>query len=146
MVLDNSVKVLLVEDDVGDVKLTTEALKTSKIKVGLDVVNDGEQALDYLRKKGNFKSASTPDLVLLDLNLPKKDGREVLKEIKADELLKKIPVVILSTSDQDADICKSYGAGANCYISKPVSFEEFKKVVQSIEDFWFVIVKLPKAE
>lgn len=137
------VKVLLVEDDPGDADLTREGLKDGKLHVELSVVEDGEKALQYLRRDGAYASATRPDLILLDLNLPKKDGREVLGEIKADSTLKSIPVVILSTSDADADITKSYGLGANCYITKPVKFEQFSTVVQSIEQFWFTIVKLP---
>jgi CheY-like chemotaxis protein len=138
-----SVEILLVEDNPGDIQLTKEALRESKIHNKLHAVTDGEQAMDFLRKKGKFHDAVRPDLVLLDLNLPKMDGREVLAEIKADEQLKRIPIVILTTSDAEKDIVQSYNLHANCYIKKPVDFEQFIEVVSNIEDFWFSIVKLP---
>ena len=137
------VEILLVEDDPGDVDLTKEALKDGKVLVNLTVLDDGEKALQYLRKESPYTQASRPDLVLLDLNLPKKDGREVLQEIKSDEGLSSIPVVILTTSDADADILKSYGVGGNCYVTKPVGFDQFRRVVKEIENFWFTVVKLP---
>ncbi len=137
------VKILLIEDNPGDVRLTTEALKEGKIHVEMDVVQDGVEALAYLRQKGKYAKAPRPDLILLDLNLPKKDGREVLAEIKADEDLKRIPVVILTISKDEEDIMKSYNLHANCYITKPVDLKQFIKVVQSIEDFWLTVVKLP---
>ncbi|MBF0509815.1 MAG: response regulator [Deltaproteobacteria bacterium] len=136
-------EILLVEDDPADVDLTQEALDSSKIKVNLHVVNDGVAAMDFLRGQGRFATAPFPDLILLDLNMPKKDGREVLAEIKADDKLKLIPVVVLTTSQAEEDILKSYDLGANCYISKPVGLTEFSRVVRSIEDFWFTVVKLP---
>lgn len=139
----SSVDVLLVEDDPGDVDLTREALKEGKIIVNLSVVSDGVQALEYLRKQGTYQKVNRPDLVLLDLNLPKKDGREVLKEMKADPNLRTIPVVVLSTSDAEVDILKTYGLGVNCYVTKPVDFEQFIRVVQMIEDFWLTVVRLP---
>ena len=138
------VDILLVEDNEGDIRLTKEALADSKINNKMYVVTDGEQAMDFLRKKGKYKDAVRPDLILLDLNLPKKDGRQVLSEIKQDDDLKRIPVVILTTSDAEKDIVQSYNLYANCYIRKPVDFNQFTQVVESIEDFWFTIVKLPK--
>ncbi|MBF0476458.1 MAG: response regulator [Deltaproteobacteria bacterium] len=136
-------EILLVEDDPADVDLTQEALESSKIKVNLHVAKDGVEAMDFLRGRGRFATAPFPDLILLDLNMPKKDGREVLAEIKADDKLKLIPVVVLTTSQAEEDILKSYDLGANCYISKPVGLTEFSRVVRSIEDFWFTVVKLP---
>lgn len=135
--------VLLVEDDPGDVDLTREALKEAKVMVNLTVVEDGEEAITYLRKEGPYANAVRPDLILLDLNLPRKDGREVLRVLKSDMILRTIPVVILTTSQANADILETYGLGGNCYVTKPVGFEEFSKVVRSIEDFWFTVVKLP---
>ena len=137
------VDVLLVEDNPGDVRLTREALKESKLWTNLHVVEDGEAALFFLRQEGAYADAPRPDIILLDLNLPKRDGREVLSIIKADENLKRIPVVILTTSDSEEDILKSYNLNANCYITKPVDFEQFIRVVRAIEDFWLTIVKLP---
>ena len=137
------VEVLLVEDNPGDVRLTREALKDSKVLNKLHVVEDGEAALAFLRQEGAYANAPRPDLILLDLNMPRKDGREVLSIIKADENLKQIPVVILTTSDSEEDILKSYNLNANCYITKPVDFEKFIMVVKAIEEFWLTIVKLP---
>lgn len=137
------IQVLLVEDDPGDVRLTEEALKRSKLLVMMNVVGDGEQALQYLRQVGPYVGAVRPDLVLLDLNLPKVDGREVLAAVKADPDLRPIPVVILTTSAADGDILKAYGLGGNCYITKPVGFDEFRRIVRAIEEFWFEVVKLP---
>ncbi len=137
------VEVLLVEDNPGDIRLTKEAMKEAKIINNLNVVEDGVEALDYLRKKGKFKGANRPDLILLDLNLPKKNGREVLAEIKQDINLKQIPVVILTVSKAEEDIIKTYELHANCFITKPVDMDQFIKVVKSIEDFWFSVVKLP---
>ena len=139
----SSIEILIVEDDPADVELTREALKDAKIIVQLNSVDDGVKALAYLRKQGAYAGALTPDLVLLDLNLPKKDGREVLQEIKTDTKLKHIPVVILTTSDAQADIVKVYAAGGNCYVTKPVGLDQFTKVVKAIEQFWFSVVKLP---
>ncbi len=141
--LGKYIEILLVEDDPGDVDLTRETLKDGKILVNLNVVGDGIEALKYLRKESNYKNAARPDLVLLDLNLPRKDGRQVLSEIKNDPDLKSIPVIVLTTSEADADILKSYGLGGNCYVTKPVGLDQFTKVVQGIEDFWFRVVKLP---
>jgi CheY-like chemotaxis protein len=134
---------LLVEDNPGDVRLTQEALKDHKVKNNLHVVTDGEEAMTFLRKQGKYKDAPRPDIILLDLNLPKKDGREVLAEIKSEPGLKTIPVVIISSSEAEQDIIKSYDLNANCYVTKPVNFDQFIKVVQSINEFWLTIVKLP---
>ena len=138
-----SLNILLVEDDPADVELTTEALKESKLWIRLRVVEDGEAAMAFLRKQGEYQDAPDPDLVLLDLNLPKKDGREVLREVKEDPQLKHIPVVILTTSSSETDILKTYHLGANCYIAKPVGLDQFAKVVAAIDNFWFTVVKLP---
>jgi len=137
------IEILLVEDNPGDVRLTKEAMKESKVFNKLSVVKDGVEAMDYLRKKGNFSAAPRPDLILLDLNLPRKDGREVLAEVKEDPDLKRIPVVILTTSQDEKDILKSYNLHANCYIAKPVDLQQFIEVVKTVEDFWVTIVKLP---
>jgi len=137
------VEILLVEDNPGDVRLTQEALKDGGVLNRLHVVEDGVDALSFLRRQGKYADAPRPELILLDLNLPKKDGREVLAEIKADDALKRIPVVILTISKAEEDILQTYNLNANCYITKPVDLEQFIKVVQSIEDFWFIIVTLP---
>ena len=137
------VEVLLVEDNPGDIRLTKEAMKEAKIINNLNVVEDGVEALAYLRKKGKFKDVNRPDLILLDLNLPKKNGREVLAEIKQDINLKQIPVVILTVSKAEEDVIKTYELHANCFITKPVDMDQFIKVVKSLENFWFSIVKLP---
>lgn len=137
------IEILLVEDNPGDVRLTIEVLKDGKILNHLSVVEDGVSALRYLRRQGEYESCARPDLVLLDLNLPGKDGREVLAEIKMDPVLRRIPVVILTTSNAEADVLKSYDLYANCYIVKPVDFEQFVKLVRGIEDFWFSVVRLP---
>nr|WP_230966014.1 response regulator [Nostoc sp. NZL] len=137
------IEVLLVEDNPGDAQLTRIALEESKISINLNVVEDGVEAMAFLRKQEKYARAAHPDIVLLDLNLPRKDGREVLAEIKGDENLKRIPVVILTTSQAEEDILKAYNLCANCYITKPVDFDQFVKIVQSIENFWFAIVKLP---
>lgn len=139
----NPVEILLVEDNPADVRLTKEALKEEKIHNNLNVVKDGIEALAFLRKQAPFQKAVRPDLILLDLNLPRKDGREVLKEIKEDENLKCIPVVVLTISDAESDILKTYNLHANCYITKPIDLTQFSKVVKSIQDFWLSIVKLP---
>ena len=137
------VEILLVEDNPGDIRLTKEAMKEAKIINNLNVVEDGVEALAFLRKKGKFKDVIRPDLILLDLNLPKKNGREVLAEIKQDINLKQIPVVILTVSKAEEDILKTYELHANCFITKPVDMDQFIKVVKSLENFWFSIVKLP---
>ena len=138
------VEILLVEDNPGDVRLTIEGLKEGKVRNKLSVVEDGVEAMAFLRKEGKYGDAVRPDLILLDLNLPKKDGREVLTEIKSDEDLCNIPVVVLTTSKAEQDILKAYSLHANCYITKPVDLDQFISVVESIEDFWFTIVKLPR--
>ena len=143
---NGSAKILLVEDNPGDVRLTREALREGKILNELNVVGDGVEALAFLRREGRYAEAVRPDLILLDLNLPKKDGREVLQEIKEDGVLRKIPVVVLTTSAAERDILEAYDLHANCYITKPVDLEQFIKVVQLIEDFWLTIVKLPVTE
>ncbi|MFO8017763.1 MAG: response regulator [Promethearchaeia archaeon] len=140
------VEILLVEDNPGDVRLTKEALKESKIINNLHVVENGIEAMSFLKQEGDYKDMPEPDLILLDLNLPKKDGREVLADIKEDERLKRIPVVILTTSSADEDILHTYNLHANCFITKPVDMNQFTKVVKNIGDFWFSIVKLPKRE
>jgi CheY-like chemotaxis protein len=137
------VKILLVEDNPGDVRLTQEAFKENKVRNSLSVVEDGLEAMAFLHRAGKYTEAPRPDLILLDLNLPKKNGREVLKEIKEDPKLKSIPVVVLTTSKAEEDIIKSYNLHANCYITKPVDLEQFITVVKSIEDFWLTVVKLP---
>jgi chemotaxis family two-component system response regulator Rcp1 len=138
--------ILLVEDNPGDIRLAQEAFKESKIHNNLHVVGDGEEALAYLRKEGKYEKATRPDLILLDLNLPRKDGREVLREIKNDPALKRIPVAVLTTSSAEEDILKSYDLHANCYITKPIDLNQFITVVQSFENFWFTIVTLPAEE
>lgn len=140
------VDILLIEDDAGDVELTREGLAAGKIFVNLHAVDDGIKALRFLRREEPYADAVRPDIILLDLNMPRMDGRETLKEIKADEHLRSIPVVVLTTSESDTDIIKSYDLGANCYISKPVGFDDFLKVIRSFEDFWFTIVKMPPKE
>ncbi len=143
MITTLPIQVLLVEDNPGDAHLTRMALADGKMHINLSVVEDGVEAIAFLRRQGKYAEAPHPDLILLDLNLPKKDGQEVLREIKADPLLKRIPIVILTTSQAEEDILKAYNLCANCYIAKPVDFDQFIKIVQSIEDFWFTIVKLP---
>jgi len=137
------IEILLVEDNPGDVRLTREALKDGKIINKLHVAEDGVEALAFLRREGKYHNAVRPELILLDLNLPKKDGREVLAEIKADVALKRIPVVILTSSAAEQDIIKSYNLHANCYVTKPVDLDQFINVVKSIEHFWLSVVKLP---
>ena len=137
------IEILLVEDNPADVRLTMETIKDYKVKNHLEVVENGVDAMDFLRKKGKFANKMRPDLILLDLNLPGKDGREVLAEIKADPDLCSIPVVVLTSSEAEQDIIKAYNLHVNCYITKPVGLTEFVKVVKSIEDFWLTIVKLP---
>jgi chemotaxis family two-component system response regulator Rcp1 len=137
------VEILLVEDNPGDVRLTREALREGKVRNEMHTVKDGVEAMAFLRREGKYAHASRPDLILLDLNLPKKDGREVLAEIKQDPDLKRIPVVVLTTSRTEQDILKSYDLHANCYITKPVDLEQFIQVVRTVEDFWVAVVKLP---
>src|SRR5919198_73853 len=137
------IEILLVEDNPGDVRLTLEALKGGRVRNNLHVVEDGVQAMDFLHRQGNYRAVPRPDLILLDLNLPKKDGREVLGEVKQDPDLKRIPIVILTSSAAEEDILRAYDLSANCYITKPVALDQFLRVLKSIEDFWLVIVKLP---
>lgn len=139
----HDIEILLVEDNPDDVLLTEEVLTEAKVKNHLHVVENGEEALDYLYKRGEYENVNRPDLILLDLNLPGKDGREVLVEVKENDDLKRIPVVILTTSRAEEDIFKMYQHHANAYITKPVDFDQFIKVVQTIEDFWLTIVRLP---
>lgn len=138
--------VLLVEDNPGDVRLTQEAFREANRSIRLHVAADGVEAMAFLRHEDSHADAPRPDIILLDLNLPRMDGREVLAHIKADDKLKTIPIVILTTSDSEADIVKSYQLHANCYLSKPVQFEEFESLVKSINDFWLTKVKLPRQE
>ena len=138
--------ILLVEDNPGDVRLTMEALNGARIRNDVDVVPDGVEAMSFLRREGKYENARQPDIILLDLNLPKKSGREVLEEIKADEHLRRIPVVVLTSSQAEQDILEAYDLHANAYVSKPVDLEQFIKVVKSIEGFWLEIVKFPSAE
>jgi len=138
-----AVEILLVEDNIGDVRLTQEAFREGKVRNALNVVMDGAAALEFLRREGNYHDACRPDLILLDLNLPKKDGRQVLAEIKNDEDLKRIPVVVLTTSQAEQDVLKAYNLHANCYITKPVDLDKFLSVVRSLEDFWLTLVRLP---
>jgi len=140
------IEILLVEDNPGDVRLTREALKEGKVKNRLTVASDGVEAMAFLRREGEYASSPRPDLILLDLNLPRKDGREVLAEIKADPALRRIPVVVLTTSDAEQDVLRSYNLHANCYVTKPVVLEKFLAIVRSLEDFWLTIVRLPPRE
>jgi len=141
-----TIEILLVEDNPGDARLTLEAFKEGKVLNHLSVVTDGVEALAYLRREGIHSAARPPDLILLDLNLPRKSGREVLAEIKADARLKAIPVVVLTTSEDEQDIARAYNQHANCYITKPVDLDQFLRVVQSIESFWLTLVRLPSGE
>ena len=137
------IEILLVEDNIGDIRLAEESLREAKVKNHVSVVRDGVEAMAFLRRMDKYAKAPRPDLILLDLNLPRKDGREVLEEVKEDKDLKRIPVVILTVSKAEEDILKSYNLHANCYITKPVDLEQFTRVVKSIEEFWFMIVTLP---
>lgn len=137
------IEILMVEDNPGDVRLTREALRDAKVRNHLSTVRDGVEALAFLRRQGPFSAAPRPDLILLDLNLPRKGGREVLAEIKEDPELRRIPVVILTTSRDEQDVLAAYNLHANCYVVKPVDLEQFVAIVKSIEDFWFEIVRLP---
>jgi len=141
--LGKPVDILLVEDNPGDVRLAKEALKESKMLNMIYVVEDGMEAIAFLRKQGKYADKPRPDLILLDLNLPKKDGREVLADIKSDKDLRRIPVVILTVSSAEEDVLKSYSLHANCYITKPIDLDQFIKVVKAVENFWLTIVKLP---
>ena len=137
------VEILLVEDNVGDVRLTIEALKDAKLANRLHVTEDGVKAVEFLQKKGVYANAPTPDLILLDLNLPRKDGREVLADIKSDPELQRIPVVVLTTSAVDEDIIRAYELHANCYVTKPVDLNQFMRIVRALDNFWLTVVKLP---
>lgn len=141
--MSRPIEVLLVEDNPGDVRLTREALKEGKVHNNLHVAPDGVEALAFLRREGKYADEVRPDLILLDLNLPRKGGREVLEEVKGDPALRNIPVVILTSSQAEQDIARAYDLHANCYITKPVDLDQFITVVKSIEDFWFTVVKLP---
>jgi chemotaxis family two-component system response regulator Rcp1 len=141
-----AIEILLVDDSPTDVRLTQEALQECNLINQLHVVDDGEEAVDFLRQRGRYADARRPDLILLDLNLPKKDGREVLAEIKADDRLRQIPVVVLTTSNNEKDILQADDLNCNCYITKPVDFERFLNIVKSIEHFWLAIVTLPPSE
>jgi two-component system, chemotaxis family, response regulator Rcp1 len=141
--LTNSIDILIVEDNAGDARLIKEVFNENKVSNSLYFVKDGVEAMEFLYGKGKYKGVPHPDLIILDLNLPKKDGREVLAEIKADEKLKHIPVVIMTISQAEEDIFRSYNLHANCFVSKPIDLAQFTKVVKSIENFWFSVVKLP---
>ena len=141
-----AIEILLVEDSPTDVLMTEEALKYAKVLNNLHVVENGVDAMAFLRREGAYAGAPRPDLILLDLNLPRKDGREVLADIKADPVLKIIPVVVLTTSKAEEDVVKAYGLHANCYVTKPVDFASFAEVVRSIEQFWFTVVTLPTTQ
>lgn len=137
------IQILLIEDDPGDADLTEAALKKSQLKLNLTVIDDGEEGLAYLRQEGDYNQTTHPNLILLDLNLPGLHGREVLQQIKTDERIKHIPVVILTTSDDESEVFRSYKLGANCYVKKPIGLKDFTSIVQSIRDFWFTVVHLP---
>ena len=140
---ETSIRILLVDDNEADVRLATEALKAAKVANSIHVVHDGVEALEYLRRQGAYATAPRPDLILLDLNMPRKNGREVLVELKSDPDLRNIPVVVLTSSSDEADVVKSYDLHANCYIVKPVSFDGLIKVVKSLDEFWLSVVCLP---
>ena len=139
-----SIEILLVEDNPGDARLTLEAMREAKMSNRIHVVEDGVEAMEFLRRQGRFGDAPRPDLILLDLNLPKKDGREVLAEVKADPNLKRIPVVVLTTSSAEEDVLRAYDLHANCYVTKPVDLAQFMKIVALIDNFWVNVVTLPK--
>ena len=140
------IEILLVEDNPGDVRLTKEALKEGKVYSNLHTVKDGVEAMEFLRRQGKYKDAPRPDIILLDLNLPRKDGRGVLADVKQDPALRNIPVVVLTSSQAEQDIVRAYELHANCYVTKPVDLDQFVKIVRSIEQFWFTVVKLPHHE
>ena len=137
------IEILLVEDNPGDARLTLEAMRETKVRNRMHVVEDGVEAMEFLRRQGRFGEAPRPDLILLDLNLPRKDGREVLAEVKADPELKRIPVVVLTTSRAEEDVLRAYNLHANCYVTKPVDLEQFMKIVSQIDEFWVKVVTLP---
>ena len=145
MKLDRSIEILLVEDNPGDARLAEEAIREAQVRNNLSWVMDGVEAMTFLRKEGKHQQAPRPDLILLDLNLPRKDGREFLAEIKKDEELKRIPVIVLTTSEAEEDISRSYRLKANCYITKPAQLHQFVNVIRSIEEFWFKVARLPSA-
>jgi CheY-like chemotaxis protein len=138
------IEILLVEDNPGDARLTLEAMREAKVRNRIHVVEDGVEALEFLRRQGRFGEAPRPDLILLDLNLPRKDGREVLAEVKTDPDLKRIPVVVLTTSRAEEDVLRAYNLHANCYVTKPVDLEQFMKIVSQIDEFWVKVVTLPR--
>ncbi len=140
---ERPMEILLVEDNPADIRLTQEVFRDSRITNTLHAVTDGEEAMAFLHNEGKYADEPKPDLILLDLNLPRKDGREVLSEIKTDHVLKTIPVIVLTTSDADQDIRKAYDAGVNSYITKPVDLRQFERIFRLIEDFWLTVVKLP---
>jgi len=144
--MTDPIEILLVEDNPGDVELTREALHDGKIHMNLSVVNDGVEALAFLRREGTYAGSPRPDLILLDLNLPRKDGRAVLADVKQDPSLRHIPVVVLTSSQAEQDIVRAYDLHANCYVTKPVDLDQFITIVRSIEQFWFTVVKLPRGE
>jgi two-component system, chemotaxis family, response regulator Rcp1 len=146
MMVTSPIEILLVEDSPGDARLTIEALKDAKVLNHISIAEDGVEAMAFLRQEGQHATAPRPDLILLDLNLPRKDGREVLAEVKADESLAQIPVVVLTTSQAEQDIVKSYQLHANCYITKPVDLDQFMTVIKAVESFWLTVVRLPPAE
>jgi CheY-like chemotaxis protein len=139
------IEILLVEDNPGDIRLTQEGLREAKVRNRLNAVRDGEEAMAFLRRQGQYADVTRPDLILLDLNLPKKDGREVLEEIKSDPELRRIPVVVLTTSADEADVARAYDLQANCYVTKPVDLNGFIEAVKAVEEFWLEIVKLPSS-
>ncbi len=143
---ERALEILMIEDNPDDVELAIEALQEAKMLIHIEAVHDGLEALKYLRKEDPYQNKTTPDLILLDLNMPRMDGRQVLAEIKQDHILRRIPVVVLTTSSAEDDIIKAYEHHVNCYITKPVDFEQFLKVVQAIENFWFTVVQLPPKE
>lgn len=138
------VEVLLIEDNPGDIRLTKEALKEGRVLTNLHVVEDGQKAMTFLRRQAEYKAAPTPDLIIMDLHLPGKNGQTLLKEIKADRKLRRIPIVVLTTSEAKDDILQAYESQASCYVTKPIDLDKYLNIVRSIEDFWFKIVKLPK--
>lgn len=140
---DKMIEILMVEDNPADVRLTKEAFRDAKVLNSMSVASDGEEAMEFLRRRGRHKDAPRPDIILLDLNLPKKDGRAVLEEIKEDPDLRRIPVVVLTTSEDEKDILRAYDLHVNAYITKPVDLDQFIKIVESVEDFWLSVVKLP---
>ncbi len=146
MISSDLVRVLLVEDSRADARLILEVFKEEKIAVNVDIVRDGEEAMFYLHRQGQYQEKLPPDLIILDLNLPKKDGREVLDEIKNDSALKTIPVIVLTTSQSEEDIHRSYGLQASCYVTKPIDLNEFVKIIKSIDEFWFTAVRFPRRE